>query len=67
MIGSIAWMTAAIVAVLIVLLYLPLVLLVVGSFVGLFALMWALGVPIVVTKNGKKIGYYKWLTFYRNE
>lgn len=30
--------------------------------IGLVA--WACGIPIVVTKCGVKVGYYKWLTFY---
>jgi hypothetical protein len=28
------------------------------------ALTWACGTKITITQSGKKIGYYRWFTFY---
>lgn len=35
-----------------------------GVFLGIFFAAWVCGIPIKITKNGKKIGYYRWLTFH---
>jgi uncharacterized membrane protein len=35
-----------------------------GVFIGIFLAAWACGLPITISKNGKKIGYYRWTTFH---
>lgn len=32
--------------------------------VVILALAWMIGVPIAITRNGKKIGYVRWTKFY---
>lgn len=34
------------------------------SMMVLFGLAWAVGIPITITSNGKKIGYIRWTKFY---
>ena len=34
--------------------------------VALLAVAWAFGLPITISRNGHKIGYVRWFTFYRN-
>lgn len=36
-----------------------------AAFIALFALAWAVGIPISIKSNGEKIGYVRWFTFYR--
>jgi len=34
------------------------------GLIALFALYWAVGFPISVSMNKRKVGYIRWMTFY---
>ena len=36
-----------------------------GCFLVIFAAAWAIGIPITIKQNGKKIGYVRWNKFHR--
>lgn len=54
----------AVIAVVLIVFFGAFVLMAMGVFIGIFLAAWVCGIPITITKNGKKIGYYRWNTFY---
>jgi hypothetical protein len=36
-----------------------------AAMVALFAVAWAVGIPITIKENGVKVGYLRWTKFYR--
>ena len=37
----------------------------IGCFLVIFSTAWIIGLPITIKQNGKKIGYVRWIKFYR--
>ena len=54
----------AAIAVILIVFFAGFILAAMGVFIGIFLAAWVCGIPITITQGGKKIGYYRWLTFH---